>query len=216
MGLTALSAALAAAPAAAQTLAPRQEAAVTAGLVGPVSFGTRNAELTQPSGAPLVIFRTANRLAPGMALEAHLGARLTPRLMVEASGGWHRADFETRITDDIEDAEGLTLTQRSSRFTVEGALLWTLVERGRVEVFARGGGGWLRELAGGGVVVEDGAVGTVGAGVKYWWRDSPGSRIARVGLRVEGRASLRSTAITLGDRSWRVAPVVVGGIVFGF
>lgn len=208
------------APATAQTTAPagppRSELAVAAGLVGPVSYGSRNAEIVRPSGAPLVLFQTENRLAAGVLLELHLGRQLTDRLLVEASGAWQRADFETRVSDDFEGAEAATLTAGSSRFAVEGAVLWTLARRGPLALFARGGAGWMRELAGGGAIVEDGVIGSVGAGVKYWWRDNPGGRVPRIGLRVEGRASLRSAAITLGDRSWRVAPVVAGGVVFGF
>jgi hypothetical protein len=209
---------IAAAPVAAfaQVGEARSEIAVTGAFVGPVSFGTANAEVQQPGGTPLVLFRTRNRLAPGAAIEVHLGRHVSNRIMIEASGAWHRAAFETEVTSDIEDADDATLTKSSSRFTVEGAVVWTMVSRERVSVFARGGGGWMRELTSGGALVEDGAVASLGVGMKYWWSQNPGGRIPRIGLRVEGRASLRSTAITLGDRAWRIAPVVAGGLVFGF
>ena len=74
----------------------------------------------------------------------------------------------------------------------------------------------MRELTGSGALIEDGFIGNAGAGVKYWWVERPTGRIRRVGLRVEGRMSIRSAALTLGESKTRFAPVVVGGIVFGF
>lgn len=196
--------------------APVTELALAVGWVGPQSFGTADAALTAPSGAPLVVFRTESRLAPGAALEVHLGRRLTRRLWAEATGSWQQADYETRVFDDIEDGDDVTLPVASSRYTVEGAVLWTLAERGALTVFARGGAGWVRETAGGRSLVADGAIGNAGAGVKYWWRQRPDSRLQRIGLRVEGRVSLRSGALTLGENKVRFAPVIVGGIIFGF
>jgi len=195
---------------------PRSEIAMTAGFVGPVSFGSADASITRPGGTPLVLFETENRLAPGFAMEVHIGRQLTSRLMVEGTGIWHRADFETRVSSDIEDAESATLTQAGSRFGVEGALLWTVLERGDMSVFARGGAGWMRELAGHGGLVEDGAIGAIGGGVKYWLVHRPGARLARIGFRVEGRVDMRSAAITLGERKLRIAPLVTGGVVFRF
>lgn len=189
---------------------------MTIGFVGPVSFGSADASITRPGGTPLVLFETENRLAPGLALELHLGRQLTSRLMVEGTGIWHRADFETRVSADIEGAESATLAQSGSRFGVEGALLWTVFERGDLSVFARGGAGWMRELAGGGGLVEDGAIGAIGGGMKYWLVQRPAARIVRIGFRVEGRADLRSAAITLGERKLRIAPLITGGVVFRF
>lgn len=201
--------------AAARTADPVTELALTAAWIGPQSFGTSDAALTAPNGSPLVVFRTDSRLAPGAAFEVHLGRRLARRFWVEATGSWQHADYETRVFDDIEDGDDLTLAVSSSRYTVEGSALWTLAERGALTVFARGGAGWVRETAGGRSLVADGAIGNVGAGVKYWWGLRPG-RLRRIGLRVEGRVSLRSGALTLGESQVRFAPVVVGGIIFGF
>jgi hypothetical protein len=192
------------------------ELAVAAGWIGPQSFGTSDASLTAPNGSPLVIFRAESRLAPGGMLEVHLGQRVARRLWVEATGSWQQGNYETRVFDDIEDGEDLTLPVASSRYTVEGALLWTLVSRDALDVFARGGAGWVRETAGARSLVADGVVGNAGAGMKYWWRQRPGARLQRIGLRVEGRLSLRSGALTLGESKVRFAPVVLGGIIFGF
>lgn len=207
--LAALVTLLVAAPAGAQSAPPSTELAVTAGALGAVSFGSRDAELIRPNGSPLVIFRAENRLAPGYALEVHIGGRLTDRLGAEATGGWHKASFETRITDDIEDAEPLTVTQTSNRFTVEGAVLYDMLRRERLSLFLRGGAGWMRELAGESSLIENGIIANVGVGVKYWWSD-------RVGLRAEGRASARSAGISLGEDKVRIGPVAAAGLIVRF
>ena len=57
--------------------------------------------------------------------------------------------------------------------------------------------------------VEDGVIANAGAGMKYWWRERPRGALRRLGLRVEGRASMQVVgASRLGDDRRRViAPV---------
>ena len=55
----------------------------------------------------------------------------------------------------------------------------------------------MREVAETGALTEDGAIANVGGGVKYWWRDQARGTFRKLGLRVEGRAALRSSGISL-------------------
>ena len=103
-----------------------------------------------------------------------------------------------------------------SRFTLEGAGVWMLNDRGRARWFVRGGVGWMREVDETGVLIEDGTIANIGGGMKYWWRDQARGTLRKLGLRVEGRAAIRSSGISLDQKSTRVAPVLAGGLVFGF
>jgi hypothetical protein len=185
--------------------------------IGPTSFGDADANQTRPDGSPSPIFTTSNRVAPGFGAEVSLTFALTRRLAVEATGAWQRADFETEISADIEDADPFTSSIASSRFVVEGAALWQLRATGKTEMFLRGSGGWMRELVGNGALREDGLLGSAGFGIKHWWRERiTGAKRRRIGWRVDGRVQIRQTGLTLGDDKIRFAPLVFGGFVFGF
>jgi hypothetical protein len=212
--------AAAAGPAAAQT-APASsglpiEVSVQAAWVGPASFGSVNENLTRPAGSPYPVFQTDNSLGSGIGVEANFGYPLGARLQAELTGAWSRASLRSEITGDVEDADDITITETLNRFSIEGGVLWTLRTRERSSIFIRGSGGWMRELAGSGALAEDGFVANAGAGMKYWWGTATPGQAKRIGLRVEGRLSIRSGGITLGERSVRVAPVASGGLIFRF
>ncbi|MEZ5318233.1 MAG: hypothetical protein R2752_12605 [Vicinamibacterales bacterium] len=195
---------------------PPVEIAAGGVLVGPTSFGTASADLLRPDGGTTSLFKTDNRLGPGLGLEVTLGFGLTPRLFAEASGAWIKADFETRVTSDLEGADDATLTAPGNRFVVEGAALWRLATVGGGDLFARGGAGWMRDLAGEGSLIKDGTTGSVGVAWRRWWHERPGPRTRRIGLRLDGRIAIRSAGLTLGEQKTRIAPYAFGGVVFGF
>jgi hypothetical protein len=208
----------------AQTQPPRPatpgrpiDVAVGGVFIGPTSYGDADANETRPDGSPLPIFTTSNRVAPGFGAEVSLTFAVTRRLALEATGAWQRADFETEISNDIEDADPFTSSLASSRFVVEGAMLWQIRGGGKTEMFLRGSAGWMRELVGNGSLREDGMLGSAGFGLKHWWRERiTGAKRRRVGWRVDGRLQIRQTGLSLGDDKIRFAPLVFGGIVFGF
>jgi len=215
--LGALAVAAMASPALAQSTAqaasvrprtPRVDIAIQGAWIGPVSFGESSMDLLRPDGSPLTVFRSENRLASGLGTEV--------RLTVELSGSWMRADLESRISGDIEDAEDVTVSEALDRVTAEGSLVWTWRTTRRTSWFVRGGAGWMREMAARGLLREDGVIVNAGAGLRYWWRERPGGALRRLGLRFEGRASIRSSGLSLGEQKSRIAPVVSGGLILGF
>ncbi len=183
---------------------------------GSISFGSRDATLQAPDGSSLTLFSTSSRLSAGAGLEAHVSFRVTRRLSAEVTGSWTHAELRTDISADFEGAEPITATAGTSRFTVEGSALWTVFSRGRARWFVRGGLGWLRELDESSVLIEDGTIGTIGGGVKYWWRDQPRGAFRKLGLRAEARAAIRSAGISLDGTSKHVSPVLAGGLIIGF
>jgi opacity protein-like surface antigen len=223
--LLAVSASPAWAQASAQTARPPQrpprvgtrvEIAAQATWTGPISFGQASQTLTRPDGTNLVVFNTDSRLAPGYGVGADLGILIGKKLVAEMSGSWNRATLETRITGDVESADPITATASMDRFTIEGGGLWTIARRGRASFFVRGSAGWMREVAETSALVEDGIVAHAGGGMKYWWRDRPRGTLRRFGVRIEARAQIRSSGLTLGEPATTIAPVISGGLVFGF
>ena len=184
--------------------------------VGSTDFGSATASLIKPDGSNLNLFQTTSTLGAGTGLEVNVGLPITRSLSAEASAAWARADLRSSVSADFEDAASLTVTERLSRVTVEGAALWTVFERGHTSVFARGSVGWMREIVGDGSLFDDGVVASAGGGVKYWFHDRRAGKGRRLGLRADARVSGRSSAITLGNQSRRFSPVIAGGIVFGF
>jgi hypothetical protein len=184
-------------------------------LTGPVGLGTSTASLVAPDGSAFTLFHTESRLAAGAGVEVHLGYRLTSKLTAEASGSWNRVGFRTAVSGDAEGIPDATLQLSASRFSVEGSATWILARRNKMDFFARGGGGWMRELAEGNSLYEDAGIGSVGGGMKYWLKERTSGRIRRLGLRFEGRALVRSKGLTLGGRSTKVVPVFCGSLILG-
>jgi hypothetical protein len=191
----------------------RSEVGVSGAFVGPVSFGRSVANYTRPDGGAFPVFTTENGVTAGRGVEAHVTVHVSRRLSVEGTAGWSRAKLRTTITGDIEGAEDATISETLSRLEGEGSLLWTIATRGSLSFFVRGGAGIMHEFAGDGVYGATGTIGNAGAGMKYWRRAGTGRG---VGLRIEGRASVRTNGITIGASKTVIAPVISGGIMFGF
>jgi opacity protein-like surface antigen len=192
------------------------ELAIGAAWTGSISFGSSNANLQAPDGSPLTLFQTSSEESSGTGFEAHLGFRVARRLSAEVSGTWTKAEIRTSLSGDFEGAEPITATVGTTRFTLEGSALWTVLTRGRAQLFVRGGVGWQRDLDQSSVLIEDGTIVNLGGGMKYWWRDQPHGAFRKLGARVEARAAIRSAGLSLDQRSRHVSPVIAGGFIFGF
>jgi hypothetical protein len=196
---------LVASTASAQT--PKVEVTFGGVASGAGSAGDVNAILIDSSGNAMSLFRTANRVAPGVGAELHVAVRVRPQWQLELSGSWLKADLESTITSDFEDADTLTASQGLNQFTVEGSAMYRFSRRGKVDPFLRIGGGWLREITSDRALVANGLSANLGGGIKY--------RLGRVALRVEARLAVRHGGIAFGDAGTRLAPVVAAGLVIG-
>lgn len=187
-----------------------QEFIVGGAWMGPVSMGSSNADLKQSNGGTLTLFETENSLGSGLGLSAGFGFALTKSIWGEVLGGFSRATLRSEVSDDFEDADVEPIRSGFSRFTVEGAALFYFRARGANAWFARGGGGWGRELSEGKALAEDTFHGTGSIGWRHWWSQS-----GRSGLRASGGVELRSGGLTLGD-GVRFGPMAAVHIFFGF
>lgn len=182
---------------------------------GAASAGSVDASLIDPAGNLLTLFRSTNRIAPGRGVEGMVSARLRERLRLELSVGWGTADFESRISNDFEGAAPITVTQKVNQFTVDVALALRVIQRGRLDVFLRGGGGGFREITGDRSLVDNGWRASAGGGAQFRLRDAPSGWLGRIALRTDVRVTARGAGIAFGDEGARVSPSVFAGLVFG-
>jgi len=192
---------------------PRVEMTVGAVANGPSSAGTTRATLTNPSGAPLVLFQAEHRTRPSLGLEGGVAVRLLPGWMVELSGAWSRPTLETRVFDDFEGADPVTLVSGTQRFTVLLGAVRQFDRRGRLVPYARVEAGWLRELTSDRALAENGVAAHAGAGLKYWVREAQSGWLSHVAFRAEGRLAMRRGGLTLGDAGTRWSPALSAGLV---
>jgi hypothetical protein len=195
---------------------PRLQVAVGGTFVGVMPLRSGSADLVRPDGGQLPLFSTDVSLRPGPGVEVHLARQLGSRWAAELTGGWTATRIRTRISNDFEDVPASTLTERLSRFAVEASLVWSVSATADRSVFLRAGGGWMREVAGATGFADDGVIGNVGVGMKYWWSRSTPGRGRRWGVRLDGRAVLRARGIDLGADTVRVAPAAAADVLFGF
>ena len=212
------------APAIAQTKAPPRPATergtefLIGGLVtAPTSVGSATAELLDGAGNPSVdLFRLDNKLGLGFGVEANFGFQISRALWLEVSGGWTRSSVESEIRNDFEDAFDETISSPMSRFTLQGGVLRYFHDKGNSAWFVRAAAGWMRETAGGYTLTGDGIIGGGGLGWRHWWATSRRGAAKRLGLRLEGRADIRSGGISLGEKGIRFGPSGAAHLVFGF
>jgi hypothetical protein len=186
-------------------------------VTGPTSVGSAAAEELNGAGDPSVIlFRVENKLAMGFGIESALGFQIGQSLWLEVSGGWTRSTLNSEIRNDFEDAFDETISSAMSRFTVQGGLLRYFHDKGASAWFVRGSAGWMRETAGSNTLTGDGIIAGGGLGWRHWWVTSRRGAAQRIGVRLEGRADLRSGGISLGEKGIRFGPAGAAHLVFGF
>ena len=184
--------------------------------LAPAPAGSSSADLIASSGSRLTLFDVESRFGPGLGADASLAFRASPSVWIEAAVGWSRTSAKSRISDDLENAPDVTITEPIARFSGEGAVVWYFADRGTTAFFVRGSGGWMRELAGDYTLGENGIIGSGGAGLRHWWRQDRSGAIKRVGLRLEGRIIVRTKGLEFGSNAVRATPAATALIVFGF
>jgi hypothetical protein len=108
----------------------------------------------------------------------------------------------TRISDDAEDAEALTVEEDLDQYFVEAAGV-LLLDRFRIGdrtiPFVSGGAGYLRQLHEGRVLVETGQVYHLGGGLRHWLRVRDRGFLRAAGLRLDARAYFLANGFVLEE-----------------
>jgi hypothetical protein len=201
------------APALAQS--ERLQLAVGGAFRGAASAGTTEASLLDSSGAPLVLYRSTNRVTFGKGAEGLISSQLRDGLRLELGVAWVRAKFESRISSDFEDVPDVSATQSFNQYAGEVALVWRVMQQKKFDVFVRGGVGGFREITSDRALVDNGWRATVGGGTQYRLREAASGWLGHLALRADIRLQVRGAGIEFGESRTRVSPSLFAGLVFG-
>jgi hypothetical protein len=207
---------MATAPVATQSEVPglrRGHLTVSAGMIatGGYPLGDRNAEIRRNSTgttAPFTLFRADSEIDGVRGVEARVALALTRTLAVEVGGTYGTPQLGVTITQDNEADPTTLVSERIEQYTVDvsGVFQLSRVNLGRrARPYVTGGGGYLRQLHAGRLLLETGSTIHLGGGIRYWLRG--GLTAARaLGVRADTRVVHRSGGVDFEDRS-RTYPV---------
>jgi hypothetical protein len=173
---------------------------------GGYDVGDRNAELRRSGTGtppPLTLFRAESAVERVVGADLRVAFAFTPALAVEAGATWSKPELAITISADDEVSGGVTIREPVSQYTVDVSALYHVpgLRFGRrSRAYATAGGGYLRQVYEGNLVIETGATYHAGAGVLYWLHGGGPSERA-FGLRGEARYVRRARGIEFEDRS---------------
>ena len=176
----------------------------------PVSMDAADATETRPDGTSFRLFSSESSLASAIGLEGRIGVRVGRGLQLEGSASHATPTRRTRIRFDAEGIPDITLEETVNRWTIEGALVASLLRwrfGTRSVPFLSVGAGYLRELHEGAALVETGLIYRGGGGVNILLTQRTGERrLKSAGVRVGARAEVRPGG-GIFESPVRVAPI---------
>lgn len=186
---------------------------VGAVLVGGTGAGTSSATYTAPDGSPITQFSFEKSIGPAVGVNGHLQVSIKPRVALEMTARWARAEFRTTLSGDTDGASNVTATQSVDRFVVGGGAVVRLKQVGRWHTFARGSFGWLRELSDDQSLYQDGWVGELGAGANFQWKEKRG-RVRPYGIRADVWLDVRHGGLSFSEKSRLWSPACSIAMIF--
>lgn len=205
------------AAAAAQSSSPlrRIEVAAGIGVLGGAALGSQNADLrTATAAQPYRLFSSSTRMSTAPIFDLRVGVPVAGRYGVEGHAFYSHPEIRTSLSSDAEHAPDLTAIERLDQYVIDGGVLvgldeWTIAG---LRPFATVGGGYLRQLHEGLVVIEEGGVFFIGGGVKHTIHMRPRGLVRGIGVRADLRLNLLSGGIHIDDSARR--HVSVSGSLF--
>lgn len=184
------------------TSEPRLAVSIGPEWLGRADLGGRDATLTRNPSGVTPLFDTRSTLAGGMGASAGFGVRLTRQLWLEGLGRYHSARLSTRVTRDVE-ASDTTASQAIQHLVIESGVLWmpsSLRVGARVQFYAAGGFGYLRQLHGTSTLAEAGRSYHAGGGAVIALPRRPGGTFKASGVRLEVRGAAVSGGVAFDNR----------------
>jgi hypothetical protein len=180
--------------------------AVSVGLSwsAPISFGSSDASLTSPSGAPFRLFSASTRVSGAPALDVRIDRRITRSIDAELALSYSWPALTTHLSGDAEEAAAVDASDPLRQFEIGGGALvhaprWRIGRR--AWPFVSAGGGYLRQLYRNRALVEDGGTVWFGGGFVVPLSSGEGERAGRLALRIDARMLGRPGSVLLDRRS---------------
>lgn len=191
------------------TSEPRLALAIGPQWLGGADVGGRDAVLTRNPTGVTRLFDTQSTLTGGMGISGSLGVRLRGHWWVEAIGRYHSARLSTRVTGDVE-ARDQAAEEAVQHLVIEGGAFWMPPfwrVGDRLQFYAGGGVGHLRQLHSTGTLAETGRSYHAGGGVMLALPQRPNGTFKASAVRVEARAAALDGGVAFDDHL-HVAPAV--------
>jgi hypothetical protein len=193
----------------------RTEVSGGVGVLTGTALGSQQADLrTATAGQPYRLFSSRTRMSAAPIVDLRVGLPVSPRYGIEGHLSYGHPEIRTALSSDAEGAPDLTAVERIDQYLIDGGLVvaldqWSIAG---LHPFATVGGGYLRQLHEGLVVIEEGRVFFVGGGAKHTIHMRRRGLIRGVGARADGRINRLSGGIHIDDSVRR--HVSVSGSLF--
>ena len=192
---------------------------VSAGMMttGRFPVGDSTGELRQNgmgTPAPFTLFRAESEFERAYTVDGRIALALTRLLALEVGATYGAPELAISVSQDTEAGPTTQIAETTTQYTVDVSALFQIpgVKLGsRLRPYALGGGGYLRQLPEGRLLVETGHTIHLGGGLRYWLRGGAITQRA-FGLRAEARAVRRGGGINFED----ARPVYPAFSVMGF
>ncbi|HEY7189231.1 MAG TPA: hypothetical protein VH436_21885 [Vicinamibacterales bacterium] len=184
----------------------RLEVAAGIGVLGGAALGSQNADLrTATASQPYRLFSSSTRMSTAPIFDLRVGAPVAGRYGIEGHVFYGHPEVRTSLSSDAEHAPDLTTIERLDEYVIDAGVLvgldeWSIAG---LHPFATAGGGYLRQLHEGLVVIDDGGVFFVGGGVKHTIHARPRGFVRGVGARADVRLNVLSGGIHIDDSARR-------------
>jgi hypothetical protein len=159
----------------------------------------RNATGTPP---PFTLLRAESDLGRAAGIEVRVAYAFARSFAIEVGGAYARPELGVSISQDPELAERAFASEKITQYVVDVSGIYPLpIAMGRrARAYAIGGGGYLRQLHEGRLLVETGATLHAGGGLQYFLARSSDDGRA-FGVRGEARYVRRTGGIDFDERS---------------
>ena len=165
-----------------------------------------------PDIPPFTLLRAESTIGRAPAVEGRVAVGVTRYFAVEVGGAYATPDLGVTVSQDVEFSGSAFASERIQQYVIDVSGIYqlplSLGARMRPYVFA--GGGYLRQLHEGRLLVDTGRSLHGGGGVQYWLRLPSAGR--GIGVRGEARLVRRTGGVDFDQRSRRVT----GASALGF
>ena len=151
--------------------------------------------------APFTLFRAQSDLERATGLDARVSFAVTRVFALEVGGTYATPRLAVTIAGDMEAQDVGTVTEQVSQYSIDVSGIYQvpgLALGNRMRPYLIGGGGYLRQLHEGRLLVETGRTFHAGGGLQYWFRGGQG-KARPLGVRAEGRYVRRTGGIDFED-----------------
>ena len=187
---------------------------------GGQSLGSQEANLTTGTGSTFRLFSSTSDLLGAAGFEGRVAVRVTRTVDASVSMSYAKPELRTRVTNDLENSAGATVSESVQQYLVGGGIDWYVASRrsgARIRPFIGGGAAYLRQLHEGATLVATGMSYDAGGGIKLLLasRTRPRQRLSAAGVRLDARMIVRIKGITFDGRR-SIAPAAAASMFVRF